>query len=180
MTDNVKSMRVKQAEKKVDALLNYGGIHLDHAHSPGHLSLEYQQGDLLDEVGQMRDLAGALNELADALEERPVKSSAPKYQGPLAFFLSLLRDFLWPAVISAVVAMLFVFSSLFASGTRFDPRVAIGDYQAGNTLGTMFANGAEIMSMAMGQAPLVFVVAFVSISFAWVIVQAGSNRQRKE
>lgn len=60
--------RVNDAEKRVIALLNYGGIHLDPTHSPGRLTLEYQQGDLSDEVGLMRDLAQALTDLADALE----------------------------------------------------------------------------------------------------------------
>lgn len=60
--------RVRQAEKRINALLNYGGIHLDHVHSPGYLSLEYQQGDLSDEIGQMRNLSNAFADLADALE----------------------------------------------------------------------------------------------------------------
>jgi hypothetical protein len=57
--DQVSKAKIQEAEKRLTAQLNYGGIHLNRMHSPGHLSLEYQQGDLVDEVAQMRVLASA-------------------------------------------------------------------------------------------------------------------------
>lgn len=69
--------RIEAAEKRLTALLNYGGIHHDRMHSPGHLTMEWQQGDLADEVGQMRSLASAFNELADALERKPESGAEP-------------------------------------------------------------------------------------------------------
>ena len=65
------SDQAKKAEKRLTALLNYGGIQLDNTNSPGYLSLEYRQGDLADEIPQMRRLAKAFSDLADALEGVP-------------------------------------------------------------------------------------------------------------
>ncbi|MGX1201158.1 hypothetical protein [Marinobacter sp. MBR-105] len=67
--------RIAAAEKRVHGFLNYGGIHLEHTPAPGILTLEYQQGDLKDEIGNMRGMADALNELADALEGVPRKGN---------------------------------------------------------------------------------------------------------
>ena len=50
--------------------LNYGGIFVDGCCNPGHIEMVYQQGDLIDEIGQMRRLAYSLIELSDALEEK--------------------------------------------------------------------------------------------------------------
>lgn len=59
------------SEKRLRVQLNYGGI----VHDPfdRNLVMEYQQGDLPDEIGQMRRLASAFNELADALERQELK-----------------------------------------------------------------------------------------------------------
>lgn len=56
---------IEAAEKRLRVQLNYGGI----VHDPADhkLVMEYRQGDLSDEIGQMRRLASAFNELADAL-----------------------------------------------------------------------------------------------------------------
>lgn len=58
------------AENNLTAQLNYGGI----LHDPDDhkLVMEYRQGDLPDEIGQMRRLAAAFNGLADALEDKGV------------------------------------------------------------------------------------------------------------
>lgn len=59
---------IEAAEKRLRVQLNYGGI----VHDPADhkLVMEYRQGDLPDEIGQMRRLASAFNELADALEDK--------------------------------------------------------------------------------------------------------------
>ena len=62
------SNRVKEAENEVYQCLNYGGIFHDEAPTSKAIELAYEQGDLSDEIPQMRRLANALNELADALE----------------------------------------------------------------------------------------------------------------
>ncbi len=61
---------IEAAEKRLRVQLNYGGI----VHDPEDhkLVMEYRQGDLPDEIGQMRRLASAFNSLADALEEKGV------------------------------------------------------------------------------------------------------------
>ncbi|EGR1049103.1 hypothetical protein RZ186_003335 [Vibrio cholerae] len=64
------SNRVKKAENEVYQCLNYGGIFHDEAPTSKAIELAYEQGDLSDEIPQMRRLANALNELADALEEQ--------------------------------------------------------------------------------------------------------------
>lgn len=61
-------VRVEQAERNLTAQLNYGGIFIDHQHTSRHITMEYEQGDLPDEIGQMRRLAEAFTELADARE----------------------------------------------------------------------------------------------------------------
>lgn len=60
--------RVKSAERQVQACLNYGGVFVGGTHTNQELELVYQQGDLKDEVPQMRRFASALNNLADALD----------------------------------------------------------------------------------------------------------------
>lgn len=65
----LESERVNAAEKQVHICLNYGGVFHDGGPTSKELELAYAQGDLADEVPQMRLLAAALNELADALEE---------------------------------------------------------------------------------------------------------------
>jgi len=58
--------RTEQAEKAVNALLNYGGL----TAVDGQFAFEYQDGDLPDELSIMRRLSVAFTELADALEEQ--------------------------------------------------------------------------------------------------------------
>lgn len=60
--------RITLAEKEVRACLNYGGVYHDNARPGKALVLDYEQGELSDEVVHMRRFAAALNELADALE----------------------------------------------------------------------------------------------------------------
>lgn len=67
MSEGIES-RVKRAEREVHACLNYGGIFHDGGPTTQELELAYDQGDLSDEIPQMRRFAAALNELADALE----------------------------------------------------------------------------------------------------------------
>lgn len=64
---------IESAEKRLRAQLNYGGI----AHDPTDhkLVMEYRQGDLPDEIGQMRRLASAFKELADAFEDKGLDCS---------------------------------------------------------------------------------------------------------
>lgn len=61
---------IEAAEKRLRVQLNYGGI----VHDPEDhkLVMEYRQGELPDEIGQMRRLASAFNSLANALEEKGV------------------------------------------------------------------------------------------------------------
>ncbi|WP_456017470.1 hypothetical protein [Pseudomonas fluorescens] len=59
---------IKQAEKRVNEQLSYGGIFPATGPFGSTLEYRYQDGDLVDEIGQMRRLASALNHLADALE----------------------------------------------------------------------------------------------------------------
>ena len=54
-----------------------GGCQVDHMHSPGHLSFEYKDGDLKDEIGQMRALSTAFTRLANALEGVPSDCHKP-------------------------------------------------------------------------------------------------------
>lgn len=58
---------IREAEKNLTGQLNYGGLVQDSA--TRRLVLDYKQGDLVDEIGQMRRLAQAFLELADALED---------------------------------------------------------------------------------------------------------------
>lgn len=60
--------RVKRAEVEVHACLNYGGVFHDGGPTSKELEIAYEQGELSDEIPQMRRFAAALNELADALE----------------------------------------------------------------------------------------------------------------
>lgn len=64
---------IEAAEKRLRTQLNYGGL----IHDPADhkLEMEYRQGDLPDEIGQMRRLASAFNELADVLEEKGLACS---------------------------------------------------------------------------------------------------------
>ncbi len=67
-TETNVSERIKRAEKHVNEQLSYGGIFPSTGPFGSTLEYRYQDGDLVDEIGQMRRLAGALNQLADALE----------------------------------------------------------------------------------------------------------------
>ncbi len=76
MSKKDQEKRIQAAEKQLTALLNYGGIYVNGGNQNRHIALAYQEGDLSDEVGQMRDLATAFSELADALEDQnPVEGS---------------------------------------------------------------------------------------------------------
>lgn len=67
-TETNVSKRIKLAEKHVNEQLSYGGIFPGTGPFGRTLEYRYQDGDLVDEIGQMRRLADALNSLADALE----------------------------------------------------------------------------------------------------------------
>lgn len=67
-TDASVSERIKRAEKHVNEQLSYGGIFPGSGPFGSTLEYRYQDGDLGDEIGQMRRLADALNQLAEALE----------------------------------------------------------------------------------------------------------------
>ena len=62
------SERIERAEKHVNEQLSYGGIFSSAGPFGSTLEYRYRDGDLVDEIGQMRRLADALNSLADALE----------------------------------------------------------------------------------------------------------------
>lgn len=62
------SGRIKRAAKYVNELLSYGGIFPGQGPFGSTLEYRYHDGDLEDEIGQMRRLADGLNQLADALE----------------------------------------------------------------------------------------------------------------
>ncbi|WP_300500756.1 hypothetical protein [Marinobacter sp.] len=64
---------IEVAEKNLKVQMNYGGI----LHDPNDhkLVMDYRQGDLPDEIGQMRRLAMAFNKLADALEDKGIDCS---------------------------------------------------------------------------------------------------------
>lgn len=62
------SERISRAEKNVNEQLSYGGIFPSSGPFGGTLDYRYQDGDLADEIGQMRRLADAFSQLADALE----------------------------------------------------------------------------------------------------------------
>lgn len=59
---------VQKAKKKLEVELNYGGIFVGNSHTTKHISMAYEQGDLPDEIGQMRRIANAFNNLANTLE----------------------------------------------------------------------------------------------------------------
>jgi len=67
-TETHVSERIKRAEKQVNEQLSYGGIVPSIGALGGTLEYRYQDGDLVDEIGQIRRLAAALSNLADALE----------------------------------------------------------------------------------------------------------------
>jgi len=67
-TETNVSERIKRAEKHVNEQLSYGGISPRNGPFGRTLQYRYQDGDLVDEIGQMRRLADALNRLANALE----------------------------------------------------------------------------------------------------------------
>jgi hypothetical protein len=62
------SERIKRAEKHANEQLSYGGVLPSIGPFGSMLEYRYQDGDLLDEIGQMRRLAKALGDLADVLE----------------------------------------------------------------------------------------------------------------
>lgn len=64
---------IKEADKRLTEQLNYGGITLDP--DTNRLVMDYAQGDLTDEIGQMRRLSQAFDQLADALEDQGVACS---------------------------------------------------------------------------------------------------------
>lgn len=64
---------IELAEITLKAQLNYGGILRDP--KDHKLVMDYCQGDLPDEIGQMRRLASAFNSLADALEDKGIACS---------------------------------------------------------------------------------------------------------
>ena len=67
-TETNVSERIIRAEKHVNEQLSYGGIFPDTGPFGGTLEYRYLDGDLADEIGQMRRLADAFSQLADALE----------------------------------------------------------------------------------------------------------------
>jgi len=60
--------QIQQIEKRLTSLLNYGGFYVDGMCNPGHITLVYEQGDLTDEIDNMRRLSATLAELANALD----------------------------------------------------------------------------------------------------------------
>lgn len=62
------SKQIERAAKHVNEQLSYGGIFPSTGPFGSTLEYRYQDGDLVDEISQMRRLADALNSLADALE----------------------------------------------------------------------------------------------------------------
>ncbi|MEZ1438219.1 hypothetical protein QVM41_18290 [Pseudomonas shirazica] len=67
-TETNASERIKRAEKHLSEQLSYGGIFPTTGPYGGTVEYRYQDGDLADEIGQMRRLADAFSQLADALE----------------------------------------------------------------------------------------------------------------
>ncbi|MBA6105265.1 hypothetical protein [Pseudomonas monteilii] len=78
-TETNVSERVKRAEKHLNEQLSYGGIFPSTGPFGNTLEYRYQDGDLVDEICQMRRLADALSSLADALE--PEAKGTPEAQG---------------------------------------------------------------------------------------------------
>ena len=66
--DTNASERISRAEKHVNEQLSYGGIFPGTGPFGGTLEYRYHDGNLADEIGQMRRLADAFSQLADALE----------------------------------------------------------------------------------------------------------------
>lgn len=73
-TESNAGERIRRAEKQVNEQLSYGGIVPSTGPFGGTLEYRYQDGDLVDEIGQIRRLASALNNLADALESEAENS----------------------------------------------------------------------------------------------------------
>jgi len=69
---------VASAEQRLESLLNYGGIHLDDTQVPPRLTLQYQDGDVVDEVAQMRRIGHAFLELADRVEAQAKRAPDTK------------------------------------------------------------------------------------------------------
>ncbi len=61
---NVSKKRIQKAKNNLEVQLNNGGICVEGFQIPSHLSMKFEQGDLVDEIGQMRRLAAAFTELA--------------------------------------------------------------------------------------------------------------------
>lgn len=68
---NLSEETIHSAERELQNLLNYGGINLTQPPSPGRLSIDFRQGDLSQEIRQMRRLSDAFSRLADALQGLP-------------------------------------------------------------------------------------------------------------
>lgn len=87
---------IREAENNLTGQLNYGGLIRDSA--TRRLVLDYKQGDLVDEIGQMRRLAQAFLALADALDDPGIECSV---QMPAAEdadengFVEWLRSGVW-------------------------------------------------------------------------------------
>jgi len=60
--------QTKQIERRLTALLNYGGFFVEGKCNPGHITLEYRRGDSNDEIDNMRRLSATLIELANIIE----------------------------------------------------------------------------------------------------------------
>ncbi|AXQ50960.1 hypothetical protein DZC31_30035 (plasmid) [Stenotrophomonas rhizophila] len=81
---------IKRAEKQLNEQLSYGGISPSTGPFGSTLEYRYQDGDLVDEIGQMRRLAAALSSLADALESET--KGTPEAQGESLYPVYLEGD----------------------------------------------------------------------------------------
>lgn len=64
----IDTQSVPDLAKKVNSLLNYGGLFINGGPSDRIIEIAYYQGELPNEIDNMRELANSLNLLADALE----------------------------------------------------------------------------------------------------------------
>lgn len=74
-TATLATSQITRAEKQVNEQLSYGGILPRKGPYGRSFEYRYQEGDLLDEIGQMRRMADALNNLADTLESEQCRGS---------------------------------------------------------------------------------------------------------
>ncbi|KIC80948.1 hypothetical protein [Pseudomonas sp. C5pp] len=138
-TETNVSERIKRAEKRVNEQLSYGGIFSSTGPLGSTLEYRYHDGDLDDEIGQMRRIADALGNLADALESEAAKELAVKESEEVQVIMLPLRKIAMGGVSSLIAgAYMFWLESDVRSNPAGRATVDLVNGLAGTYLGLTF------------------------------------------